>query len=68
MLSVYVGYSWSDGSGFTYSKWGSGEPNNFNKNEDCVEWEMSTNSWRDANCFVGKAYACQIKKGSSESG
>ncbi|XP_064594480.1 macrophage mannose receptor 1-like isoform X2 [Liolophura sinensis] len=62
-LTGTKGYSWSDGSGFTYSKWGSGEPNNFNKNEDCVEWEMSTNSWRDANCFVGKSYACQVKKG-----
>lgn len=46
------GWTWIDGEPWSYTNWGTGEPNNANT-ENCVHWR-SDNAWNDINC--GNAY------------
>ncbi|XP_015253776.1 PREDICTED: macrophage mannose receptor 1-like [Cyprinodon variegatus] len=62
-----TGYVWSDGSPVNFQHWQSGEPNNKNKVESCVEfyqrrWDQS-GSWNDNQCEGYKGWICQIPTG-----
>uniref|UniRef100_A0A665UEP1 C-type lectin domain-containing protein n=1 Tax=Echeneis naucrates TaxID=173247 RepID=A0A665UEP1_ECHNA len=58
-------YSWSDGTPLSHTNWGSGEPNNHDNREECVEMVSSTNGtiswWNDLNCD----YICKITSGTT---
>ncbi|XP_042365609.1 macrophage mannose receptor 1 [Plectropomus leopardus] len=61
------GYSWSDGTPLSHTNWGSGEPNNHEGREECVEMVSSTNGtiswWNDLNCDAHQDWICMIAKG-----
>lgn len=59
------GYQWSDGSPVGFTNWGSGEPNNHQGRENCVEMGIRSNYsyWNDLNCDAVKDWICEIRKG-----
>uniref|UniRef100_A0A8C9Z0X4 C-type lectin domain-containing protein n=1 Tax=Sander lucioperca TaxID=283035 RepID=A0A8C9Z0X4_SANLU len=61
-----VCYSWSDGTPLSHTNWGSGEPNNHEGREECVEMVSSSNGtyswWNDLNCdSMSKAIYRQLQ-------
>ena len=59
------GWIWSDGNNFTkLQQWRPGEPNNFDKNENCAELEESISKmWNDIDCANLRASICKTKQG-----
>ena len=59
-------FKWADSSNITnYTNWNSGEPNNYNDNEDCVEMN-GYGYWNDYPCSsLGRQFVCN--NGTSES-
>ncbi|KAM9827488.1 macrophage mannose receptor 1 [Neosynchiropus ocellatus] len=57
------GFTWSDGSSFSYSNWDYGEPNNHNEVEHCVEISGYRRKWNDRFCDTPNDWICQIRKG-----
>ncbi|XP_073724595.1 galactose-specific lectin nattectin-like [Misgurnus anguillicaudatus] len=51
---------WSDGSQFDFTKWCSGQPDNYeNKPENCLEINFSNDRcWNDAPCSTSISYIC----------
>uniref|UniRef100_A0A8C4RQH7 C-type lectin domain-containing protein n=1 Tax=Erpetoichthys calabaricus TaxID=27687 RepID=A0A8C4RQH7_ERPCA len=49
-----------NGKPVTFTKWKSGEPNNFNGNEDCTIIN-SEGIWNDINCEVNIIIICQFE-------
>ena len=43
-------FYWLDGSKPTFTNWGSAEPNNRGRNENCVELSHRGHSWNDVKC------------------
>ena len=58
-----IGYKWSDGSAVNYTNWGSGEPNDADGTDDCVEYNSGMRKWNDNSCYLAKNFACKIKLG-----
>ncbi|XP_042288912.1 C-type lectin domain family 4 member K-like [Thunnus maccoyii] len=55
-------WKWVDGTPLTTSFWHSGEPNNHNDNEDCVETKFrDKKSWNDADCGIRNSWICEKK-------
>ncbi|XP_039270051.2 macrophage mannose receptor 1-like [Styela clava] len=52
------GWSWSDGSPFSYVNWNSGEPNNVG-GEDCAELYLENGRWNDLDCSAFRHFACE---------
>ncbi|XP_068430349.1 uncharacterized protein [Clinocottus analis] len=65
MFGVASGqYMWVDLSPVTYTHWGSGEPNNANGEEQCVQMNRHQGGWNDANCGRAAAgYVCKKSPG-----
>ena len=58
------GWVWSDGSNFTNpQRWLSGEPNNYQNNEDCAELFAKSKRWNDNDCSKSFSSICKRKKG-----
>lgn len=58
----FVNSSWLDGSPFGgsfYSNWNSGEPNNFQGSETCVEMTVDTGKWNDVPEYVNRIAVCK---------
>ncbi|XP_070535732.1 macrophage mannose receptor 1-like [Ptychodera flava] len=57
-------FVWSDGTPYDPSQanWASGEPNDFNSNEDCCEMTGYDGYWNDRDCndVIVYGYICQI--------
>ncbi|XP_037832825.1 galactose-specific lectin nattectin-like [Kryptolebias marmoratus] len=50
---------WTDGSPFTFTAWGSGEPNNVDGNENCMEINLNGQDYvNDVNCSLKNAFIC----------
>ncbi|XP_065145822.1 galactose-specific lectin nattectin-like [Paramisgurnus dabryanus] len=50
---------WTDGSQFDFTNWCSGQPDNFQGNENCLEINYTTNRcWNDQPCSVRFRYIC----------
>uniref|UniRef100_A0A9J7YCG9 C-type lectin domain-containing protein n=1 Tax=Cyprinus carpio carpio TaxID=630221 RepID=A0A9J7YCG9_CYPCA len=53
---------WSDGSKLNLEIWAPGEPNNYNRNENCIVMNyQSLSNWNDYSCDVEKPFVC-VKK------
>jgi hypothetical protein len=50
---------WSDGSELIWSRWNSGEPNDWGDGEDCVEFRSTQDSWNDIACSQAHAFVCE---------
>jgi C-type mannose receptor len=55
-------FQWSDNSPITFLNWDSGQPDNFNNNEFCIEMRTSQ-KWNDISCYVERGWTCKIPKG-----
>lgn len=60
-IAVEGTWVWSDGSPVTFTKWGSGEPNN-SGNEDCGHFRTDT-YWNDASCTSSFPFICKRPTG-----
>ena len=50
------------GNALSFHNWNSGEPNNFNGNEDCAIFELTGNGgWDDKNCSVTRSSICEVE-------
>ncbi|XP_056109131.1 galactose-specific lectin nattectin-like isoform X5 [Rhinichthys klamathensis goyatoka] len=50
---------WSDGTVFSFTHWCSGEPNNYQHPEDCLEIHLfSKRCWNDAPCSTSMSCIC----------
>ncbi|XP_030015951.1 macrophage mannose receptor 1-like [Sphaeramia orbicularis] len=62
-----TGFVWSDGSPVNFQHWQSGEPNNKNNVESCVEFFVHqadwSGSWNDVQCEKQIGWMCQIQAG-----
>ncbi len=58
-LGTVGDWLWSDGSAFTFTNWGSGEPNG-GANERCMHLGRYANGlWNDAQCSIASRYICE---------
>ena len=57
------GFIWSDGSEFSYTKWGKGEPSGSwdGVKEDCTEIQRDA-YWNDEACSETNGYMCEIPR------
>ncbi|XP_057683862.1 galactose-specific lectin nattectin-like [Corythoichthys intestinalis] len=51
-------FIWTDGTPNNFEAFASGQPDNFNSNEDCVEFEDLDEMWHDDNCEDENAFVC----------
>jgi Lectin C-type domain len=52
-------FQWMSGEVVRTNLWHSGEPNNFQGNEDCVEWVTSDGRWNDRPCTDSLPALCE---------
>ena len=60
-LGLESSFKWSDGSPVQYTNYASREPNDFFKQEDCVEMHRFSGTWNDNHCSRRSPYICKIK-------
>ncbi len=52
-------WTWVDGASVNFTNWGSGEPNNFGNDEDCMEVGYYANGkWNDNSCSEQHPFMC----------
>lgn len=56
---VEAAYIWTDGSPWSFSGFGLGEPNNRDGNEDCAEWIAPSGAWNDVACHLRRGALCE---------
>ena len=59
-LGLESSFKWSDGSPVQYTKFASGQPDDFRKQEDCVEMWRGSAAWNDNHCNRQNPYICKI--------
>jgi len=55
---------WADGSTFAFTRWSTGEPNNDDDNEHCIELvgvQGNTPTWNDNDCTRSFEFVCEIR-------
>ncbi|XP_028266611.1 macrophage mannose receptor 1-like [Parambassis ranga] len=58
-IGLYRNWSWADGSNSSFSYWGANEPNNVERNENCVAANFAeSGQWQDWNCDYRRAFVC----------
>ena len=57
VASNSINFGWNDRSPWSYTRWKSGEPNNFRGKEGCIE--LMDNEWNDSDCQNAKEFVCQ---------
>jgi hypothetical protein len=63
LKAVYVqgSWAWTDGSAWDFSNWGSDQPDDFNGDEDCVDFSLIDGAkWYDVACGLGRTFVCKI--------
>ena len=58
-LGLESSFKWSDGSPVQYLKFPSRQPDDFYKQEDCVEM-LKYSAWNDNHCNRQNPYICKI--------
>ncbi|XP_072020680.1 macrophage mannose receptor 1-like isoform X2 [Amphiura filiformis] len=59
-------YEWSDGSPLDYQQWLTGEPNDFNGEEECAQFYVHDGTWNDLNCGDKIPFICKKPQGTSD--
>ncbi|XP_044179134.1 macrophage mannose receptor 1-like [Acropora millepora] len=59
-LGLESSFKWSDGSPVQYTNYKPREPNDFFKQEDCVEMLKDSATWNDNHCNRQNPYICKI--------
>ena len=59
-LGLESSFKWSDGSPVQYTNYASREPNDFFKQEDCIEMRRFSGTWNDNHCSRRNPYICKI--------
>ncbi|XP_028395191.1 uncharacterized protein LOC114519267 isoform X2 [Dendronephthya gigantea] len=57
-LGTEAEYKWTDGSLYNYANWNSKEPNDFNRQEDCVHL-IPDGKWNDHHCQLKLSFVCK---------
>ncbi|XP_013399078.2 macrophage mannose receptor 1-like [Lingula anatina] len=57
------GYVWTDQSALDFTPWSTGQPDDHNGQEKCVQLDKKDGKWSDVNCYVRGNVICQFKKG-----
>uniref|UniRef100_A0A3P8RNM4 C-type lectin domain-containing protein n=1 Tax=Amphiprion percula TaxID=161767 RepID=A0A3P8RNM4_AMPPE len=54
-------WKWVDGTSVTTTYWQPGQPNSYNRNQDCGEFvqESSLGQWNDDGCFADQVWICE---------
>ncbi|XP_015760775.1 PREDICTED: macrophage mannose receptor 1-like [Acropora digitifera] len=59
-LGLESSFKWSDGSPVQYTNYRPREPNDFFKQEDCIEMHRIYGTWNDNHCSKRNPYICKI--------
>mmetsp|Transcript_6959 Transcript_6959/g.9338 ORF Transcript_6959/g.9338 Transcript_6959/m.9338 type:complete len:1729 (+) Transcript_6959:360-5546(+) len=59
-VSLEGTFLWDDGSSTSYTRWYTGEPNDYLGAEDCTEFYFSTGYWNDQDCSETLPYICKV--------
>ena len=59
--SVHSQWGWTDGTAWDYNKWGLGQPDNQDGNENFVEMSQSNGYWNDNKSEDEHPFVCQRK-------
>ncbi|XP_067669831.1 uncharacterized protein [Haliotis asinina] len=51
-------FKWSDGTPFTWTNWEEGQPNNYARNQDCIEL-YDNKEWNDLVCSTEYPFVCR---------
>ena len=53
-------WKWSDGSPLNFTKWGNGQPDDWKKSEDCLQFngERTIDGWNDLECEEHQMFVC----------
>ncbi|XP_059198374.1 galactose-specific lectin nattectin-like [Centropristis striata] len=49
---------WADGSPVQFTRWHTGQPDNFKGKEHCVEMNWHGNFWNDLSCITKLSFVC----------
>jgi len=52
-------WKWTDGTSFTYTRWGANEPNQPTTN-NCASLQTADGSWKAGNCYQPKSFVCAL--------
>jgi hypothetical protein len=52
-------YTWTDGSAFGYSMFGTGQPDDLAGDEDCLQISQQPSFWSDASCTLVQPSICK---------
>uniref|UniRef100_A0A3B3V606 C-type lectin domain-containing protein n=1 Tax=Poecilia latipinna TaxID=48699 RepID=A0A3B3V606_9TELE len=60
--SYFSGWIWSDGCKYRFSRWDSGQPDNYRGNENCGVTNYGSNFyWNDGGCSIKFAFVCATR-------
>jgi hypothetical protein len=62
-LGTEAAYKWTDGSYYDYANWNNREPNDFNRQENCVHLIRSIGKWNDHHCQLKFSFICKAYNG-----
>ena len=62
-MSMFSGYKWVSGDGFSYANWKTGEPNDWDGLEPCVMMDGADGLWNDEKCFIPMNWICSVSRG-----
>ncbi len=51
---------WTDGTPWDYTDWASGQPDDYNKGEDCLELRKIDEQFNDDKCYHLLTFVCKI--------
>ncbi len=63
ILNPDEGYQWSDASVVSFLNWDDGQPDTTQSTKKCGELMFNNRKYANQNCYIGRAWACQIPRG-----
>ena len=62
-LGKEAAYKWVDGSIYNYANWEFGQPNDYNRQENCVGLIGYRGKWNDQHCQTKASFVCKAYNG-----